>query len=287
MMDIIKEDDGGGWSRISDILRGSVITINTFGIVTAENPMGVEHDEKWNFQANKGKHPTKNIVGLEGALKDAHLGYKQIQGYYGSLENPYFVPNISKNEIMRLGKSYDQKSVIFGQKTENGMEVWEIATTTWEDESSGKKYQFGDIVAGPTNVFIRKDEAEHYYSQVGKQPDLTKPKHKDKPKQNIATTHKFTFPFPEYGYEDYEGAYWGEDGKILKNVKEKARSDEEFQRYTNLLIENSLNENRVGKDRWISRYRLLKYIKEYRTINEAQIDFNFKVNYDPTEGGQL
>ena len=206
-----------GYVKSANRLRGLIPVVKQFGIVTAANPMGKKQDDNWNKQANNGKmHPTKELWGLERTLKDWHLAYKEMQGFCGNLENPYFIPNISKKEIMKLGKSYDQKSVIFGEITDNGMSVTEI---------------------------------------------------------EIATTHEFPFPEYEYGYEDYDEAYWGDGGEIVEQIKEHARNDEEFIRHTNLLIDNSLNERRVGKDRWISRYRLLKYMREYKTLVESKIRF--------------
>jgi len=97
-----------GFGRISQIMRGQVPQIETFGIITAENPMGVSAGKDINKENNKK---------LETELREMGLGFHKISGKYGTdIENPFFIPNISKNELMGLGEKYKQDTVIFGEK---------------------------------------------------------------------------------------------------------------------------------------------------------------------------
>lgn len=101
----------GGYARLVRSLAGLEPAIDTIGIITAENPMGQKLSPKENKMRNRE---------LADELRALGYGFYQVQGSYGNLERPFVVPNISKDDIMRLGSEFKQDSVIFVQKTPEG-----------------------------------------------------------------------------------------------------------------------------------------------------------------------
>lgn len=83
-----------GYSRVANIMRGLVPSVKTFSILTAENPNGIEQDKDTNRIKNQE---------LEKRLRSMNLGFIKVKGQYGSEENSFFIPNITKDEALSLG----------------------------------------------------------------------------------------------------------------------------------------------------------------------------------------
>ena len=103
---LLNELNESGYPRLLQIMAGVVPTVKTFGIITAENPMGVDFPKKENANRNDN---------LKKMLNRGHYGYNQVKGMYGFLENPFFVRNITRGAIEQYGKDFDQKAVIWGE----------------------------------------------------------------------------------------------------------------------------------------------------------------------------
>lgn len=101
----------GGYTKLVRSLAGLEPSIDTVGIITAENPMAQKFSPKQNKLRNQE---------LAEELRELGYGYYQVRGKYGNVEKPLVVPNITKDDIMRLGSAYEQDSVIFVQKTPKG-----------------------------------------------------------------------------------------------------------------------------------------------------------------------
>jgi hypothetical protein len=108
-LELIDEDNlqESGFSKILHTLSGGEKSIDTVGILTSENPMGQQIPESENKPLRKA---------LEKDLRELGLGFRKLVGKYGSIENSYFVPNMSKKDVIALGTKYNQDSIIFGQK---------------------------------------------------------------------------------------------------------------------------------------------------------------------------
>jgi len=106
---IIREsiNEMSGFSRVKNMMMGSVDSVDTIGIITAENPMGQSAPKQANLNAQ-----TK----LKQNIRSLNLGFIQIKGVYGNTENPFVIPNISKKDLISLGKTYNQESIIFGER---------------------------------------------------------------------------------------------------------------------------------------------------------------------------
>ena len=81
--------------------------LQRIGILTAENPRGEASDQASNAQ---------NMAELRRVLDTQGLDYVELAGQYGTPETSYFVLNISKQDLVDLGKEFGQAAVIGGEK---------------------------------------------------------------------------------------------------------------------------------------------------------------------------
>jgi hypothetical protein len=130
-------------------LRGLNINIHTIGIISAENPMGIESSINHNKEATES---------LKSILTTGRWGYRPVVGKYGSVENSFIVNNISLDDLLNLGKRFKQESVIFASRIKNreyiGMKFQLIRT----DDEIGK-------IEGTQNIFISRKDSEDFYTQ--------------------------------------------------------------------------------------------------------------------------
>jgi hypothetical protein len=104
--------------RVARSISGMVESIDTIGIMTAENPMGEKRAEEQNEYAQNQ---------LKKLLRDNNYGFHEVMGKYGNIENSLIIPNISKNLMIHLCQIFNQESVIWAEKTsENNMRFYYI-----------------------------------------------------------------------------------------------------------------------------------------------------------------
>ena len=119
-----------GFPRVHNMMTGGVDSINTIGMMTSENPMAQ--------QLSPGEN--KKLFGdLKADLKNLNLGFIPIEGHYGYKENALVIPNIKREDLIRLGEKYQQDSVIFGKRESKGEDIF----IKWEFLQRGK---VGDTV---------------------------------------------------------------------------------------------------------------------------------------------
>lgn len=146
-----KKDLGeAGFARAARTMRGIVPSIKTIAIVTAENPMNVETPSDVNKSEN-----TK----LRNDLVAGKHGFRQIQGSYGRLENPFLINNISREDAIALGRKYKQESIIFGEVKEEGDYIGMTFELIGTDPQNTE-------VFGTKDVFVSLDNPEDYYSEI-------------------------------------------------------------------------------------------------------------------------
>jgi hypothetical protein len=143
--------------------------LQRFGILTAENPRGEASDESSNAQ---------RMSVLRSALDKAGLDYVKLDGKYGGEETSYFVLNLSKQDLIDLGKQFGQAAVIGGHKLirnyrEDQPSVY-FRLTYYQTEPDGSEdpayapqeyYAIDDrevVVAGP-----EADAKTDYFSAIG------------------------------------------------------------------------------------------------------------------------
>ena len=81
--------------------------VQRLGIMTAENPFGVDQDVKTNVQ---------HMEQFGDLLSKKGLQYVPIGGRYGNPENSYIIINPTMLDMVEFGKKYGQAVVIFAQK---------------------------------------------------------------------------------------------------------------------------------------------------------------------------
>lgn len=128
---------------VLQVLKGLTPRIRTIGFITAQNPMGKEASAEFNKAAN---------LKLSKILRDGQYGYRPVKGKYGgNPEDTFMVHNISKSFLLELCKNFNQESIIFAEKTEDGMRFEMVLYT-------------GEVI-GIRQVFIDRDNADDFYSK--------------------------------------------------------------------------------------------------------------------------
>jgi hypothetical protein len=97
-----------GFARINRILQGDVGNINTYAILTGENPCGCKLSKKENKEMNDR---------MESMIRARGYGFHKIGGnFFKNEEHSVMVPNMSREDAIELGERLKQYSVIFGSK---------------------------------------------------------------------------------------------------------------------------------------------------------------------------
>lgn len=210
-----------GYSKVLRTLRGLEGEIDTLAFITAYNPCSETLSNSENEKRNDE---------LENKLKSDNLSYRKVKGFYGAHEKSFIVNNITKDEAIKFGMDFQQETVIFCEKTEEGMRCEMIVSYPCK---AGDKV--GDVL-DDRNVFhfVNKDTKKNYTELKGR---------------------KFTIPF---FIDDYINAIW-DKSKIEKNPM----SEEEREKLSSL-IKESLKPEINGKHRWITRGRIKKMLWKYK-----------------------
>ena len=219
-----------GFNRIINILQGGVASVNSVGFLTGENPMAQKLTSKENRKLN---------VELMSWLRDRGYGPIRIRGKFGNKERSMMIPNISREDMVEVGKYFNQESVIWGKRT--GSE--ESDKFIFEYIEGDKTIQKRDVVLFDEEVQSRED----YYSQ-----------------ERQSAGRKFYIPFFDDEYEMEEGQTSEYDLPPL--------SEKQFKKHQGLIqeinrrIRLSLDTLRTEKSRWqqrqIARLRLRELKKK-------------------------
>lgn len=146
----IEKIEESKFSRVATVMRGLVPAIKTMAILTAENPYG----EKATPEENK-----KRNAKLEMDLSNGQYGYRKVLGKYGHPEKSFIVNNITLEEALRLGEKYEQESIVFGKREEEGDYVGMKFNLIY---STGEKKGQSD---GEMNIFVHINDADDYYTK--------------------------------------------------------------------------------------------------------------------------
>ena len=148
-------------------MLGQVPSVDEIGILTAENPAGVEATSEKNKQL---------MDDLKKTLRGMKVGYTDVGGSFGGPEKSIFIMNISRDDVTRLGALFDQLAVIWGQKRRDE-EDHPFFRFEYIEGNSTK--QTRDVSLGDTAIQSRDD----FYSEK--------------------SGRKFVIPFFD---DDYQGA---------------------------------------------------------------------------------
>jgi len=151
-------------TRFKSALVGHNSLVNSFGIITPENPLGKKADLQTNAKLRSD---------FEADLKKLRYDFILIAGSYGSIEKSFFVINVNLNDLEYLSNKYNQKAFIYAIKK------WEKDYTDsymnfyyFEKEDSKFKY----ILKDEQDHIKRDNDAEDFFTAL--------------------KSYKFNIPFP-------------------------------------------------------------------------------------------
>ena len=215
---ILKES---GFSRVRQMMMGMVPSVETIGVMTAENPNAEQLPAKQNKQLNQS---------LVQKLRDMNYGPIPIGGSFGHKENSYMIPNITRSELAGLGKEFDQEAVIWASK-QQGRDGSDLMR--WEYMEGDQTVQTRDVSMGGSTVQGKED----YYSEKG--------------------GRKFIIPFFDPEYEEAQPARGGREveknvpplAEEIPNTPRAKQLAESLKRRAKLCVD----ERRTARSRWHHR----------------------------------
>ncbi len=134
------------------MLFGDLPQVKSVGILTAQNPRGQAAGAKFNKEANRE---------LVNFLRSGNYGPIKAKGKFGGEEDSYIVPNISRDEVVALGRRFDQESVIWADKRQDKNEN-PYFQFEYIDSKSGNTESTRSVHVGSKDVQDRED----FYTQV-------------------------------------------------------------------------------------------------------------------------
>ena len=209
------------FSKVMRTLRGLEENIHTVALISAENPCGKDVTKQDN---------NKRTEAMAEFLRKSNFSYRRIAGKYGNHENSFIINNITRKDTIVIGQMFQQHSVIYGVKTDNGMTFELIVTNLCEDGEA-----IGDVL-GVRKVYthVSKDVDDDYSEVKGR---------------------RFIIPFYDSGR--YEASDWS-NGKI-----EDIKMMEQDERRLNSYLKSSLNEGKTQKYRWEMRGLISNLLRKY------------------------
>lgn len=230
------------YANLANTLRGLRSTVETVGIMSAENPHGEAATPEYNRQAT---------ARLRRQLTQGMYGFRPVKGEYRGFEKSVVISNISKRDLLELGKEYKQHSVVFGERVQEGDYVGMDFYLLGTDSDN-----FAEEL-GRSRVFVnRKNPVDYYTEYKGR---------------------KFVIPFfgvddikseledwEEKEVKDYSDTSWeGGAAKptsikrvwVNKNDPDRTMTEEEYEKFARLAKKAA---NTVGSASWNYRGMLKK-----------------------------
>lgn len=154
-----------GFSSVGRQLRGLNPKVQTIAILTGENPCSTPLTPRENNELNRKltDHLSNEYYDF---INGKRIGYRPVKGKYGSPENSFIVNNITKDDAMKIGSDFEQESIVYGERYEEGDEygmkfqlIVSHPCPTTEDPVG--------TVWGETKVFINvRKNANDLYTEV-------------------------------------------------------------------------------------------------------------------------
>lgn len=166
------------WPRVRRILLGDVDTVESVGIITAQNPNAQRIANRRNLALNR-----QLLSALDEKKCSAKpCGIHKVKGMFGHPEDTFMVPNITSTDLIELGNRFHQQSVIWGHKrmTRQGTPFFDWSYIECDGKGGGQITQTRSVSVANEDVQSRED----FYSAVGNK--------------------KFIIPFFDDPYSNYE-----------------------------------------------------------------------------------
>jgi len=160
------------------MMLGDVDTVESVGIITAQNPNAQRTGRARNLALNR-----QLISALdEKRCSSKPCGQVKLKGMFGHPEDSFLVPNITSHDLIELGNRFQQQSVIWGHKRVNrqGQPFFEWSYIDLDGKGGGKVTQTRSVSVANEDVQSRED----FFSAVGNK--------------------KFIIPFFDDPYANYE-----------------------------------------------------------------------------------
>ena len=222
-----------GFSRVRGMMLGLVPSVETIGIMTAENPNAEQLRSKQNKILNKS---------LMTDLRSMNYGPIPIGGSFGQKENSFLIPNITRQDLAELGKKFSQEAVIWASKQSGS----EGEFMRWEYMEGDNTVQTREVSMGSSDIQGKED----YYSEK--------------------KGRKFIIPFFDPEYESAKQTKGGRsierdvpptDDEIPNNKRAKELA-ESLKRRAKLCVDTK----RTSRSRWHHRGCMLVELQELKTI---------------------
>lgn len=135
--------------KLRNAVYGKDPLVKTWGIMTAENPMGNRSKSVVN------KH---NMLSLKRDLKQRGLEYIPVKGKYGSKENSLFILNVRMTENMSLSREYDQESFIYAECRDGYCDAF------YYEKGAGKDARY--VLKHQRNHILDMSDADDFFSSI-------------------------------------------------------------------------------------------------------------------------
>ena len=152
-------------TRLKSALVGQNDLVQSFGIMTPENPMGIKSSDADNSKARNE---------FETKLEKMKYDYIPILGKYGNVEKSYFIININVDDLETLGYEYNQESFIYAEKEWSEDFTSSSMYFSYFQKGKGKKDKY-DILSDADGI-SNTQEANDFFTSL--------------------KSYKFNIPFP-------------------------------------------------------------------------------------------
>ncbi len=170
---------------VKHVLTGIYKYAKTFGIITAENPMGLKISRDENKRLNKEFHDLLSRGGYT---------FTKVKGKYGNIENPVLILNITLKDLKKFGDLYNQESVIYGEVND----YRDVTFEYWIRDNEKSPLKFKDSI---DHIDVLQDP-DDFYTRI--------------------KNWKFNIPFPIFQESLIS---WAEKVSFLKEESKKLLAD--------------------------------------------------------------
>lgn len=203
--------------------------VKTFGIITAENPMGMKIGSQENVKRN-------NM--LTSFLRSKQYMYYPVRGKYGNIEHPFMVYNVSLEDMKTIGRTFDQESFIYAEIDNNQGRPHVKFSFYKKDFSENTNIDNGKRLK-PSQREYRFIESKDVYVRINTESDddFTA----------IGRNFKFSIPFDIFSESI---------NRFNNFINERCEKYEEYNNSCERLIRESIQPNRTAHSRRIKRAQL-------------------------------
>lgn len=256
-------DEAKSWQvkKLKDSVYGKDSLVKTWGIMSAENPMGKRNT------ANVNRDLRGQLI---RAIKNLGLDSIPVKGKYGSDENSRFIINPTLKEMMDLSRRFNQESFIFATCKDGSCDAG------YYEKGEGKNDPY--ILSISKNRICDMSDADDFFTSI---------------KSHSKRAFKFQIPFFEcanesivYAIENYIMERYGYQGYDVLCEKINETFDPEISVRHRCVLRTEIYETKEEKvERYERNISSLKNILDKDTSAEDERDihrmiesFNNKIN---------